>query len=200
MSSWTGLLEQANPNEHIVQLYGSDDQLLVSNVSRYVFDGLRREDGVVVIATPDHLEAFSIRLMQHGVDLPAAVRQGRLLFLDARTTLNRFLVDGEPDQERFEDVFLGAIRQLRQRPGCVRIRAFGEMVGLLWDAGKRASAIRLEEYWEELLRREGISLFCAYAIDALDRQFDPASLQALLGVHSHLLAGPRTMLTSTSRS
>ena len=43
MASWVELLSGAEPGEHVVQLYGNDDQLLIRNVSRYLAEGLRRE-------------------------------------------------------------------------------------------------------------------------------------------------------------
>jgi len=42
-----------------VQLYGDDDQLLTSDVSRYLGEGLRRGDGLVVIATSEHTHAIA---------------------------------------------------------------------------------------------------------------------------------------------
>jgi hypothetical protein len=199
MASWTELLDRAEPEEHIVQLYGEDDQLLARNVSRYIGEGLKQDDGILLIATADHHEAISRQLWQSGTDPIGASRQGRLLFLEAQATLARFMVDGQPDRDGFLRVARGAIEQLRALSGCAGIRAFGEMVGLLWVAGRRAAAIRLEEYWNELLQTEAVSLFCAYPIDVLGGECEAASLQALLGVHSHLLAGPRTMLSSPAR-
>jgi hypothetical protein len=53
VTSWVELLTAAEPGEHVVQLYGGDDQRLTRNVSRYLAEGLRRGDGLVVIATPN---------------------------------------------------------------------------------------------------------------------------------------------------
>ena len=53
MASWAELLSGAEPGEHVVQLYGDDDRLLSRNVGRYLAEGLRRGDGLVVIATPN---------------------------------------------------------------------------------------------------------------------------------------------------
>ena len=49
MSSWAELLRQAEPRQHVVQLYGEDDQLLARNVSRYLGEGLAQADGCLVI-------------------------------------------------------------------------------------------------------------------------------------------------------
>ena len=58
MSSWTELLESAKSEEHFVQLYGKDEQLLVRNVSQYFVEGGKRGDGLVMIATREHADAI----------------------------------------------------------------------------------------------------------------------------------------------
>jgi hypothetical protein len=192
MSSWSELLDRAAPEEHVVQLYGRNDQLLTRNVSRYLAEGLRRGDALVVIATREHADAITRELTLQGVD---ASRDGRLVVLDARQTLDRFLVGGQPDEHLFRDVVGGVLAEAHRRSSTGHVRAFGEMVGLLWVAGDRAAATRLEEYWNDLLRGTACSLFCAYPIDIYDNG-DTAGLDAVLGSHTHMSLGPNTMVSS----
>jgi len=42
------------------------------------------------------------------------------------------------------------------------VRAYGEMVALLWDAGDVLGAIELEKLWNELARDLNFSLWCAH--------------------------------------
>jgi KaiC/GvpD/RAD55 family RecA-like ATPase len=200
MSSWRELIRRAEPAEHLVQLYGGDDQLLTSNVTRYLLEGLKRGDGLLVIATPEHREAIVRQMAEEDSGTAAAVEGGRLVLLDARETLDRFMMDGQPDWELFEQAVGGICEELRGRVGGRGIRAFGEMVGLLWMEGQHSAAIRLEEYWNRLLEGNAVCLFCAYPIDPFGGDFELSRLQALLGVHTHLLAGPRTMLSSVARA
>jgi hypothetical protein len=52
MSPWERLLEKPQPRGHFLQLYQrSEDRSLVRNVSLYVSEGLKRREGVLVIAT-----------------------------------------------------------------------------------------------------------------------------------------------------
>jgi hypothetical protein len=44
------ILDQPQPEEHFVQLYGADDRVLTTNVSRYLVEGLRRGDGLLSTA------------------------------------------------------------------------------------------------------------------------------------------------------
>jgi hypothetical protein len=196
MSSWSELLDRAEPEEHLVQLYGGDHQLLVRNVSRYLVEGLKRGDGLIVIATSEHAESIVRQLTEESAEASTALRDGRLVVLDAQATLDRFMVDGQPDQQLFRAVVGGVLRGVRARAVTGKIRAFGEMVGILWVNGQKAAATRLENYWNELLAGNMFSLFCAYPIDMFDGESQAGGLEAVLCAHTHMYAGPRTMLSS----
>jgi hypothetical protein len=195
MSSWSELLDRAAPEEHLVQLYGRDDRLLTRNVSRYLAEGLRRGDALVVIATPEHVGAITGALRLDSPDAGSLSRDARLIVLDARETLDRFLVGGQPDEHLFRDVVGGVLAEAHRRSSTGHVRAFGEMVGLLWVEGDRAAAMRLEGYWNDLLLGAACSLFCAYPIDIYD-DGDTAGLDAVLGTHTHMSVGPNTLLSS----
>jgi hypothetical protein len=147
---------------------------------------LRRGDGLLVIATPEHRGSV-VRQLADERAYARAVLEGRLVFLDAETTLNRFMVRGEPDRPRFESVIGEALNGIRQRGAHTGIRAYGEMVGVLWQAGEHAAAARLEELWNELLHASDVSLFCAYPIDVFGPDFQAASVDAVLCAHTHVL-------------
>ena len=195
MSSWSELLDRAAPEEHIVQLYGRNDQLLTRNVSRYLAEGLRRGDALIVVATREHADAITRELTLLGADAIAASKDGRLVMLDAQETLDRFLVGGQPDAHRFREVVGGVLAEAYRRSSTGHVRAFGEMVGLLWVAGDRAAAMRLEEYWNDVLRGAACSLFCAYPIDIYE-DGDTAGLDAVLGSHTHMSLGANAMVSS----
>jgi hypothetical protein len=197
MASWTELLLGAEPGAHLVQVYGDEDQLLTRNVSRYLAEGLRRGDGLVVIATPEHTSAIVRHLVEEcpGVPLDGA-DDGRMVLLDATATLNRLLLDGQPDATLFRRVVGEAIGAARGRAATGSVRAFGEMVSLLWSAGRHEEAARLEELWNDLLADEDCSLYCAYQIDLFEHPGDPAALRPIVTAHDHVLVGAGTLLTS----
>jgi DcmR-like sensory protein len=167
-------------------MYGKDRAPLVRSVGRYLADGLSAGEGVVVIATAPHRDAFFDELHALGADPAAAVAAGRLVVLDAQETMDRFIVDGQPDRERFEATVRPVLSSLRDR--CpAGVRAYGEMVGVLWEAGRFAGAIRLEEFWNALLRDGGFRLFCAYPIDVCGDGFTPADVDAVMSSHTHVV-------------
>jgi MEDS: MEthanogen/methylotroph, DcmR Sensory domain len=186
VSSCPELLDHLAAEEHVVQLYGRDDRLLTRNVGRYLDEGLKRGDGLLVIGTPEHRSSF-VHYLSGGARYSKAVLEGRLVFLDAASTLGRFMVDGLPDAALFDAVVGEVLRNVRGNAGHTGVRAYGEMVGLLWVAGNIAGAARLEEMWNELLRSSDIRLFCAYPIDVFSSDFDGQSIDAVLGSHTHLL-------------
>ena len=187
-SPWDKLLEMPGPQGHMVQLYDENEQALARNVGEYFREGLKRGEGLLLIAAKDHREAFLQQLEDLGVDPQAAMQKHGLVALDAHQTLNRFMVDGQPDWVRFETVMGAAIDEVRpQTDSAGGFRAYGEMVGILWKAGQYSAAGRLEQFWNKLLGRSSFSLFCSYPIDVFGREFQAAALDAVLSAHTHLL-------------
>jgi hypothetical protein len=186
MSSCPELLDHLQAEQHVVQLYGSDDRLLSRNVGRYLEEGLKRGDGLIVIATPAHRTSFAHHLTGQA-GYPAAILEGRLVFLDAASTLARFMVEGMPDPELFDQAVGEALRNVRRNSGHTGVRAYGEMVGLLWTAGNHAGAVRLEELWNQLLKGSDVSLFCAYPVDVFGSDFQIDAVDPVLCSHTHLL-------------
>lgn len=184
MSSVAGILQSAEAGAHLLQFYDRDHNALIRNVSAYLGEGLKRGEGLAVIATRPHVKAFSHQLETDGFDTANAVREGLLVFRDAEETLARFMVDGKPDWELFEQTISALIRELRTKSG---LRAYGEMVSVLWNSGQSAAAIRLEQFWNKLLLANGFQLFCSYQIDVFGKEFHPAVLDGLLCAHTHMV-------------
>ena len=166
-------------NEHFVQLY-QDTAPLADAVAEYVAAGLRRGEAGVIIATPQHREAFLARI--------GAFNAEQLRILDAEQTLATFMANGVPNWNAFHETVGGLIADLRLRYPTVR--AYGEMVDVLWQRGERDAAIRLEEYWNELGQLQTFSLFCAYRMDPLDGASYGGPLESVCRVHSHLIPAP----------
>jgi len=197
MASWAELLNRAEPGDHLVQLYGEDERLLTRNVSRYLAEGLRRLDGLLVIATPEHTQAITRNLVEEARGaMVEAERDGRLRFLDARATLDGLLRNGQPDEALFDTVVGSALKEAQVHSGSGRVRAFGEMVGLLWSEERYAAAEVLEQLWNTVLAGRPYSLYCAYGIDLFRSDREPSELHPIVGAHTHVFAGPGTLLSS----
>lgn len=146
--------------DHVV-LFSSSDEELAGTVSEYLLDPLRHGGTGISIATPVHRQLIDERLARAGVDPAAAVASGGYVELDAEQTLARFMVNGWPDPAAFYATMSPVLKRAarrRRRP----VRAFGEMVSLLWESGQYTAAIDLETLWAELTRQHRFALLCAY--------------------------------------
>ncbi|MDB5047117.1 MAG: Blue-light-activated protein [Fibrobacteres bacterium] len=147
---------------HFVQFY-ENDGVLIDTVSAFIGAGLGAGEGAIIICTETHGKSLEEALSSHGIDMALVKSRGQLLILDARQTLAKFMVDGLPDEDRFMTTIGGAIAKTgKGRPA---LRAFGEMVALLWADGKPDAAIGLEQLWNKLGKTFAFSLFCAYPIN-----------------------------------
>lgn len=145
--------------EHLVQFYPSDSVLLPS-LTTYVHAGLTRGDTCIVVATKAHLRELHTRLEKKGLDITAAKQNGQYIARDADLILGEVMVDGLPDRTRFFEIIGGIVEKARQKGA--PIRAYGEMVALLWKDGNKEGVIEVERLWNELVANYSFSLYCAY--------------------------------------
>lgn len=182
---WNDRLAEPLSREHLVHVY-RDDSVLVEAVALYAGRGLGKGEGVILVATPEHREAFAERLQAAGFDVKDLESWGQLTMIDAADLLSRFLVGGHVDATLFESILGDIIGGVRGGGRFQRIRVYGEMVDLLWRHNHPATR-RLEELWNEAIAAHSVSLLCGYRVDAAENEAAlelPADLRAL---HSHLI-------------
>jgi hypothetical protein len=176
--------ENLNVGRHVVQFYGRDEEL-AQRVTGYLLGALDGGGVAIVIATPEHRREVGTRLGRAGVDLAAARDGGSYLALDAARTLRQLMTAERLDPAAFDRVIGALIR--RSGAGGRPVRAFGDMVALLWDDGLVNDAAQLEAMWEELGRRSPFSLFCGYRADSATRDID--AFAEVCRLHGEILQG-----------
>jgi hypothetical protein len=67
------------------------------------------------------------------------------------------------------------------------VRAYGEMVDLLWRDGKPQEAILLEEFWNDLRNTHSFTLLCAYVMGNFYKQSDAEDFHKVCGLHSRAI-------------
>jgi signal transduction histidine kinase len=169
---------------HAVQFYDSDD-FLAGVVSEYVARGLAAGEPAVIIATDAHRRAFSEGLANRGIDVDAARAAGELTLLDARETLAHFMIDSSPDRDRFMTTIGGVLEKVSG--GDNRVRAYGEMVDLLWRDGNPEGAITLEEHWNDLGSLFTFSLLCAYPMGNFSSEAQAVDFDRVCKAHGHVI-------------
>jgi hypothetical protein len=173
------------PCEHLLQIY-DEDSVFLDALEGFAAGGFQSGEAVILIATPTHLEALERRLLARGFDIEAARQRDEYIALDAQATLSRFMMDGWPDDHQFRHVVSGLLK--RARHSGKRVRAFGEMVALLWAQGYCGATVRLEFLWQNFCRHEGFSLFCAYPKSGFTGDARE-SVNAICAAHSRVLPG-----------
>jgi hypothetical protein len=174
------------PCEHSVQIYG-DDLSFMDALEGYVSSGLRGRESVIVIATAAHLHDLEKRLRANWLDVDRARWEDRYIALLAQETLSLFMVDGMPDEARFTKAIMPILCKARG-PEDRRVRAFGEMVAILWAKGECPAAIDLEVMWNKLQAVEQFPLFCAYPRNGFEGDVS-AAIQTVCATHSRIIPG-----------
>jgi PAS domain S-box-containing protein len=172
-----------NPHSHLVQFY-EDDGFLIDSLTRWFADGLSAGDSCVYIGTESHLISLEKRLAARGIDLDKLRKEGRFICRDASHVLSTFMVDEWPDESLFTRAIEGVI-------GCVTkardLRAFGEMVALLWADGNRKAAVRLEEMWNTFMKTHALALCCAYPLHSFGSDADASLFLKVCAQHTPVL-------------
>ena len=171
------------PHDHTVTFYDADADA-VSEIGRFVAEGLASGSRTIVIATPAHRAALDEVLLQHPVDVDQARATGDYLALDAAETLAQFMVDGAPDPGRFRATVGSLVARAGENGRAVR--AFGEMVALLWADGNVTGALALESLWNDLATDYEFELLCAYPATVLTDDTGLEDVREVCWLHSGL--------------
>lgn len=167
--------------EHLVQFFDSDD-FLADVIARFARAALESGGASMVVTTPEHRSMLEARLAVAGFDLEKGIAERRFVALDAAETLASLMIDGLPDERRFIQALAPMIEQAA---GGRRLHIFGEMVALLWAAGNREAAIRLEQLWNERMQNREFVLLCAYPMRGFADAGD--SFQGVCSCHGRVL-------------
>ena len=169
---------------HAVQFYQDDDSL-VTIVARFLAEGINQHQPAVIVATPEHRAGIEDALATIGLDVKRMKRLGDLVALDARETLDTVLADGMPHPRLFNHVVGTLFEEMARIHPNRTMRAYGEMVNLLWKDGLTAAAIRLETLWNEMAKSHDFKLLCGYSMGNF---YKDAAVGEITRHHSHLLA------------
>jgi signal transduction histidine kinase len=177
---------------HAVRFY-ADDFTFLGELAGFVHNALNSDGAFVMAATQQHCRMIRNFFHDNGWELNSE----RFLLLDAEDTLSRFMIDGEPDWQRFQPLIAGTLAEARKASPTQSVGVFGEMVAVLWEAGKKQAAIHLEELWNQLAKVETFSLLCAYPAKLFQDAGDSEAFAEVCGAHSAVIPDESyTSLTS----
>jgi DNA-binding NarL/FixJ family response regulator len=170
---------------HVAGFY-SDDRGLLEDLTQFIGAALRAGSGAIVVATESHRDSLLPRLQALGLDIVAAIEQGRYIALDAADTLSIFMRNGMPDAVRFMkafgDLILTAAKAAKgEYP---RVAVFGECVHLLWAQGNAEAAVQMEKLGNQLTNSYEVDILCGYSLDSVQGGMDYHIFQRICAEHS----------------
>ena len=169
---------------HAVRFYKDSDSLS-RIVAEFIGEGFVKGAPAIVFATAEHRASIAAHLRDRGFDVAVLERRGDLIVLDARETLSKFCEFGKVDAERFTQTITPVIEQAsRGRRNCT-IRAYGELVDLLWKDGQITASMRVEMLWNQLANTHDFKLLCGYSMGNF---YKDASIEEITCTHTHVLA------------
>jgi len=171
------------PYEHVVQIYENDNAFL-DLLADFIVEGVNTKECVIVIATKIHQEELDKRLILAGYEPSTLVSSGQLISIDAEEALTKFMVNDWPDENLFNQLITELITRAKGNgPG---IRAFGEMVAILWAKGQVGATVRLEHLWNKFCTNEAFCLFCAYPQSGFTQDASE-SIMHICSAHSRMI-------------
>ncbi len=170
-----------------MQFY-QDERSLASTVASFLAEGIDQGEPGVVVATPAHTSSIMRELKKLGHDTHELRRTGELQLFDAHKLLSAFMVNGTPDPLLFRSNVGDVIDRLCANRNPCPIRAYGEMVDLLWQQGNENGAIRLEILWNQLASTYEFALLCGYAVGNFYKETDSSRIDEVRDQHTHEIA------------
>jgi DNA-binding NarL/FixJ family response regulator len=177
-----------SPRGHEVGFY-SDDRHLVDDVAQFIGAALQNGNAAIVVATAFHRDGVLARLQSDGLNIVAAIEQGRCVLLDAADTLATVIANGMLDPVRYVKL-LGSLilttAKAAQTPTGEqrRVAIFGECVSLLWAQGKEDVAIEVEKLCNQLLNTYDIEILCGYSLGNVPGGMQGSMFQRVCAEHS----------------
>lgn len=171
--------------KHEVGFY-SENRHLLNHVTQFIAAALRAGASAIVIATESHRESLLLELHRNGLDMSAAIEEGRYINLDAADALSMFMVNGMPDQDRFlellGDLIVTATEAAKgENP---RVSVFGECVHLLCAQGNVEAAIQMERLGNKLTKIHAVDILCGYSTSVLEGGMDSQIFERICAEHS----------------
>jgi DNA-binding NarL/FixJ family response regulator len=164
----------------------ADEARLLDEYVRLAETTLTAGHALIVTVETARRDVLQRQLQMKGVDVDRAIKEGRYLSGSVADALSGFMVDGWPDEARFQaaatPVVLAAARASNGERR--RVAALGECGLALWRSGKAEAAIRAEQLWDELVRRHDIEALCGFSTSGLPHDEDQRTFQRICATHS----------------
>jgi DNA-binding NarL/FixJ family response regulator len=182
------------PGRHEVQFY-PDNAAFAIGFADFIETVLRAGNAVIAIVTESHRKSLLRRLCDRGVDIGAAIEEGRYLPVDVDKFCSTFMAGDLPDPVRLQknlgDLVVAAAQAAKGRPP--RVAACGEIAPVLWAQGKADAAIRVEHLSDEVAKTSEIDILCGYVLKTFQRDQESDIRDKICAEHSTIAADGRVV-------
>jgi DNA-binding NarL/FixJ family response regulator len=170
---------------HEAEFY-SDEAAFVVGFTRFIEAALDAGNAVIAVVTESHRKSLLQKLREHGVDIVAAVEQGRYVSVDVADAHSSFMVNDLPDPARFlkcaGDLIAAAGKASRgDRP---RVALCGECAPVLWEQGKPDAAMEVERLCDEIAKIYDADILCGYVLNTFQREQESHIYERICAKHS----------------
>jgi hypothetical protein len=174
------------PCDHLCQIY-DNDEVMLNSLEGFIFSGLEQGESIIIIATASHLNALEDRIKVHGYDIGILTASDQYIPLNAEQALAKFMVNGWPDEKLFPKMVKELTMRARGKTGR-KVRAYGEMVAILWAQGYNGATVQLEHMWNRFCETDALCLFCAYPRIGFTQDMN-SSVMEICKAHSKIISG-----------
>jgi DNA-binding NarL/FixJ family response regulator len=164
----------------------SDDRFVLDDLTQFIGAALKAGNAAIVVATKSRRDSLLPRLQAYGLDIGAAIEQGRYVALDAADALPTFMLRGMPDPVRFLKVLGNLIATAAEaaKGEQARVAIFGEMCHLLWAQGNAEAAIQVEALGNQLVKTYDVDILCGYSLGSVQGGMESHIFQRICAEHS----------------
>jgi DNA-binding NarL/FixJ family response regulator len=172
-------------SRHEVGFY-SEDTGLLERLTGFIEAALSAGNAAVVVATESHRDSLLLRLQATGLDIVAAIEEGRYIALDAVDALTQFMVNGLPDAVGFLSLLGKIVAQASEaaKGEESRIAIFGECVDILCAQGNVEAAIQVEKLGNQLAKEHDLDILCGYNLRTVHGSSNSHISQQICAEHS----------------
>jgi DNA-binding NarL/FixJ family response regulator len=182
-------LDKKVVRKHEVQFY-PDDASFVTGFTRFIETALLEGKAVIVLAIPSHQKGLLQKLREDGVNIAAAIQEGRYIPSDVAETLATFMVNGRLDPVLFQkatgDLIASAAKVVKGDTSL--IAACGECAPTLLKQGRVDAAIQLEHLWNEVSKACGMDILCGYDVKDFQTEQENHVRDRVCAEHSAVLS------------
>lgn len=193
--TWQETLLNPIAGSHLLKIC-RDEAMQAEAVAYFIRGGLLNHELVIIIARTSLRNAIISHLNVMEVNVQFFKNQGQLKFLDAEFLLSRIVINDSLEEHVIQELIIRPVQIAHLKYG--KIRAFGEMVDILWKRRQCERALQLEKLWDDLSKEYQFALFCTYLSNSFDANDYDDSLEHVCNAHSHLLPLEHEEVTASS--